>query len=925
MKFIIKYRRFALSLLLSLTSLIFISACNREKKTFKSKSKVESHMNDNLKKVVLDNGLTVLVFKNTQTPKVLLQIAYDVGSFVEQEGERGMAHLIEHMIFKGTEKLSEGDIDSISRKYGASFNAFTSKDMTSYYFEVDKNNWHPFMGILADCMQNARFDSEHLASEFRAVIQELRMYADRHWNVMLEHAAKNIFPSNYPYHYPTIGFKQDLVNIKAEDLKRFYKKYYRPERATLFVVGDIEPDEVIQMAQKEFGDIPDGKPAQVEEQDENSMFDLVSTTVTNNTKIYEDVQNNQLGFYWLIPGIKAKSEEVVSVIEFILGQGEGSRLHKRLVEVEKVAASVGCMAYQLMEAGMFLILVEPLNGKTDECKKFIKEELDKVIKNGVLQEELEKVTKTKEREFYQSLQSLSSFTYEWITSFIATRNELDIFDKVKRLQEVDVEVVKEFTKHFLDPFFMNQVEILPLPEDKKDIWLKLKKESEDLDQQIMQAHPRTAQLEEPEFIKTLGEPEKLDFEFPKPNQDFNLDNGLNVLLYENRSWPIFSASCKFKQATELTESKEGVLLDFMMNFLMEGTDKFTKEENVDFFERNGAIYSFDVTGASMAGLINNYEEVLKRFIKILMSPNFPISEFEKLREIYIDLFQRRKSSQVDNGIKDLKSLVYKNHPYEWTFDEAIEILKSVDVKKMKELHQKYVTPKNMILSISGDFDVNSIQLKIKEIFSSWSGEEYVLNIPEKGEFEPGKNVDTFMLRDQVLLLLGRPSLLNIYNPDLIPLKVLNFVAFNSLGSRLYQLREQTGLFYTAFGSLAHGALRVNGFDYIGSILNLENVEKSEQLMLDLIDNIGKNGIYDYELKASKQSYLKGIIDITASNESLASIFSRLKSLELGFDYYDKVLNTVQKISLDEINKIAAKYFNSKDMARVRVGRVGKSE
>ncbi|MFH1643816.1 MAG: pitrilysin family protein [bacterium] len=157
-----------------------------------------SSMMNNVKKVVLENGMTVLVFKNTSVPKVLVQVVYDIGSYVEQEGERGLAHLIEHMIFKGTDKLAEGDIAAIANKYGATLNAFTSNDMTSYFFEVDKNNWQQFVPILADCMQNSRFDEQHLASELFTVIQELKMYKDNYQAVAWEKISELIFPSNHP-------------------------------------------------------------------------------------------------------------------------------------------------------------------------------------------------------------------------------------------------------------------------------------------------------------------------------------------------------------------------------------------------------------------------------------------------------------------------------------------------------------------------------------------------------------------------------------------------------------------------------------------------------------------------------------------------------------------------------------------------------
>lgn len=906
------------------SSILLVKSCIMKKYNLNFKEKVESNMDfPNIKKIVLNNGFTVLIFRTTQTPKVLLQIAYDIGSWVEKSGERGLAHLIEHMIFKGTDKLSEGDIDSIARKFGADFNAFTSKDMTSYYFEVDKNNWQPFVEILADCMQNARFDDQHLSSEFKAVIQELRMLKDNHFRQMVDTAFINAFPSNHPYHAPIIGYKQDLVNISAQNLKTFYKKYYQPERATLFMVGDIDLDEAEKIAINNFSNLKNGDGISHFDQAKTSMFELMANASTNNTILYEDVTQEMQGFYWLIPGLNAKNKELVSVVESVIGTGEGSRLYKRLVEKEKVAASVSAFAHQLMGAGLFFVIVEPLKNKSFECKKLVTEELNNIVKNGVQKSEIEKVVNTREREHFQTLQSLSGFAYEWIESYIATKDEYDVFASVNRYAKVSADKIIEFIKNYLDPFFVNEISVLPLPEDKKTTWQKLKEKSEEMDKLILDKHQRTAPLEAPKFINKVKNPEKLEFVFPKPDKDITLENGLNVLIYKNQPWPIFSATCRFKQATFLADSKEGILLDFMMNFLMEGAAGFSKEENVDFFESLGATYSFDVTGGFVTSLSKNMDKVLTRFCEIITKPDFPESELEKLRDIFLDLYERRKDSQKDLGLKIFKNLIYKNHPFNWTFDEAIELFKAVDIKKLKELYKKYVAPQNMILSVVGNFDLDKTENKIKNIFASWNGEKYLVEEKKSGDFDKSVNVDSFMLRDQVMLMLGRPSFIDIYHQDYVPVKILDFIVFNSLGSRLFQLREQTGLFYTAFGLFAANACRVYGFDYVGSILNLENVEKAEKLFKSVIDEIGKNGVMQYELDASKQGYLKDIIDITASNETLAMVYARLKSFDLGFDYYDEVLNRVQNMTLEDINKICAKYFNSENMCRVRVGRVGK--
>ncbi|MBD3231242.1 hypothetical protein GF322_01125 [Candidatus Dependentiae bacterium] len=886
-------------------------------------TKVEFKMKpENMKKVVLSNGMTILIFKNDSAPKVLMQIAYDIGSWIEHAGEKGLAHLIEHMIFKGTDKLSEGDIDAIARKYGAEFNAFTSKDITSYYFESDKNNWKPFISILANCMENARFEEQHLASELHAVIQELKMYKDRYWNVMLEKACLTAYPACYAYHFPIIGFKEDLLNLSAQNLKNFYKKYYGPQRATLFVVGDINIDEVINEVKKHFepikGEVED--LIETESLKKEKFPPLSRTTTTYQTIIYEDVQRERAGLYWIIPGLKEKNEILVSFIEFILGQGEGSRLYRRLVDEEKIAISVEVAVDHLIESGVFFVLFQPLEGKFEECKKIIQEEIEKIIKNGVTKEELIKVINTKGREYFENLQNLQNFTYDWIQSYMATKDETEIFKRVDDFIKINSDDIQSFIKNYLDPFFVNQIQLLPLPEHKKEFWLKAKEESDLMDVKILKKYQRTTPIEHPKFVESLPDPNPLDFAFPKPDKTFELDNGLTIILHRRDQWPILNVNCRFKQASYFSEAREGILLHLMMISLMEGSMGATKQENVNFFEMTGSSYSFGVFGAAISLLNKDYSLIFEKFINVLTKPTFPKDAVEKLKKMFIDSYQRRKDSATDMAIKLLKNNIYNNHPYDWTFDQAIEILNNASYQDLKEMHKKYVSPKNMILSVVGDFDLNKIEEVVKTIFNNWNGEKIELIDYPEAEFR-AKEIKHYMLRDQVVLLLGKPSKIDIYDEDLTPLKILDFISFYSLGSRLYRLREKTGLFYAAFGMFAAGASREHGFDYIGSILSLENIEKSKELLLNVIDKIGKQGVTLSELSSARQMYLNQLIDLTTSNEALSNMFARLKDYELGFDYYDKVLNVVQNITLDELNKIAAKYFISEGMTTVEVGRV----
>jgi len=874
---------------------------------------------DNIAKLKLDNGMTVLVFKNKSVPKVLVQIAYDVGSFVEQSGEQGLAHLIEHMIFKGTNKLSESDIFLVAKNYGADFSAYTSKDVTSYLFEADKNNWEPFVAILADCMQNARFDKEHLASELKTVIQELKMYKDSFWRMMFERASELIFPTNHPYHRPIIGYKEDLTNLSAENLKAFYKRHYGPENATLFIVGDVEMEHALEIAQKNFGSV---KSSGKKESKDKYFPQIFQNLTTNKTRIYENIKTEQLGFYWLIPGLKEDIDVIVDMAEFILGGGQGSRLYKRLVDKEKIATSVGVVAHQLMESGAFLILIEPMSGKIEDCRRVVQEELNNFISNGVSEKELEKVIKTKRRAFFQILQGLKGFTNEWIHSYFAQEKEFALFEKINKFYDIDSAQIQNFASKYLDPFLMSQIEMVPIPEDKKDLWQEAKKQSDELDKKILEKYARSTSIEDPKFAKSMVSPNPLEFKFPQPHKRFKLENGLEVILRQNKQWPIFTLNCQFKEADFWGKSKESILIELMMSMLLEGSIGFSKEENVEFFETLGAAAFFDESGGKLSGLSDDCYGLIKRFFHILTKPKFSKTAFYKLQNIFIDAIERAKDSAIDVGQRELKNLIYKDHPYQWTFDEAIESLKNSSIKELENLHKKCVSPKNIILSIAGSFDLDEMENRIKGLCDSgWQGEFFEKPKDLKRNFESAKKLDHFMLRDQVVLFLGQPSQIDIYHEDRVPLRLLNLICFASLGSRIYDLRMQAGMFYTAFGGFGIGEGKEKGFDVVGSILSLDKLDDAEVGMKKMIEQVAQGGISEQELNSARRQYLKILIDLASSNEAVSAMLANLKAFELGFDYYDKVLDRIQKIKKEELDKIAKKYFTTNDLARVRVGRV----
>jgi zinc protease len=871
---------------------------------------------DKITKRVLPNGMHLLVYQNDSFPKVLVQMAYDVGSYVEEFGERGLAHLVEHMIFKGTDTLSETDIDAIARKYGATYNAYTSMDVTTYYFEANKNNWKPFLAILADCMHNVRFDSQHLASEVKAVVQELKMNKDSYWKVLLLKALELSFPANHPYHMPTIGFKDDLLTLSAEQVKAFYKKYYRADRATLFVVGDVDVDVVVTEVERLFDSpAPTTKPPQ-------TLFPAPHTELAvNNTRFYEDVKSDHVALYWSIPGQKDEQDLIVDVVEAVLGAGHSGRLHRVLVDEHKVAASASVYALKLMEGGVFFVLLEPLPGKKDVCVELVKEELKKLATKGVSDVDLARIAKTKKVEFFEKMINFSGLVSDWLHSYFATRDELELFNSVNRYSLITSKEVQDFATAYLDPFLASQAEVLPLPENKKELRQQMKAASDELDKKILQKHQRSAPTEEPRAALQYQDPEPLVFNFPKPEKTITLPNGLTVLLVPLHHVPMITVVASFKDADYFVSAKEGHVFDLMMQMLLEGTKGSSKKETVDFFEQRGASFTFDGKGASLSCLTADLSVLLERFITVLSQPTFASDALEKLKKIAIDSLHRSKDEPKDIAARLLKNAMYKNTPYEWTYDEAIAEITSANASALKALHKQYVTAENLVVSVAGSFDPVEMEQVIRAYFGTMQTGvrlpaariDYKASVPEQ--------IDCAMTRDQVVLMYGRLSPATIYDNDYVPLKILNYICFNSLGSRIYKIRERTGLFYYASGEFAARAKKNVGFDYIRTIVNPENLEKAEQEIFACLQELAAQGVTLDELNAAKHSYEKDVIDLISSNFAIGKTVAGVYMLDLDADYHDKVLRRVHSLTLDEVNALVRRYVDGAQFVRVRVGRV----
>jgi zinc protease len=349
-----------------------------------------------VQKTVLPNGLTVITKELHDKPIVASIIWYRVGSRNEEIGQTGKSHFLEHMLFKGTEKYKKGDIDLITLENGGANNAFTWLDFTAYYFTFASDRWQTALEIEADRMRNTTFAEEDFQSEKQVVQEELRIGLDGPWEALENEVWAAAF-RQHPYHWPTVGWLDDLEAATGADMKAYYDKWYHPRNATLVLVGDFDTGEAVGKVEQLFAHIPAGpevKPLRITEPRQKGEKRLV---------VKKDTPVERLLIGYHAPAVADPDSYPLQIIEAILSTGKASRLYQRLVERDESVTVASATYHDHIDPSLFYIQAElKPDAKLAEVEGAIYEELDRLKNEDIPAAEVEKAKRQIEADLVMS-------------------------------------------------------------------------------------------------------------------------------------------------------------------------------------------------------------------------------------------------------------------------------------------------------------------------------------------------------------------------------------------------------------------------------------------------------------------------------------------------------------------------------------------
>ena len=432
------------------------SVANAEVQSNRTTNEIIQSLNasDRLKSKItdfkLENGLEVIVITDHRAPIVTHMVWYKVGAADEPVGKSGLAHFLEHLMFKGTSNFPAGEFDQVINENGGQQNAFTSYDYTAYYQKIAKEHLPIMMKYESDRMTNVVLTEEVIAPEREVVLEERASRIENRPGAQLAEIVHASLFTNHPYSIPLIGWEDEIKNLSVEDVLSFYKRYYSPNNAILVVAGDVTVEEVRKLAEDYYGNIEPGEklPERMRTKVQLPKADHV-ITFSNERVQKPSVQKN-----WVVPSeLIAEGYEslALTMLENILGDGTSSRLYNKLIVEEKRATSVSVSYWgSRRDQTIFSVSATPRDGiSLEEILADVQAEIDLIVEEGIDEHELNRI----KRNFVASdIYSQDNHTQlaRWIGGELTTGFALDdILNWTEKVQLITPKDIQEVARKYL--------------------------------------------------------------------------------------------------------------------------------------------------------------------------------------------------------------------------------------------------------------------------------------------------------------------------------------------------------------------------------------------------------------------------------------------------------------------------------------------
>jgi zinc protease len=795
----------------------------------------------------LPNGLRVLLFPDQSKQTMTVNVTYLVGSKHENYGETGMAHLLEHMVFKGTP--NHKNIPEELTAHGARPNGSTWYDRTNYFetFAATEENLRWALDLESDRMVNSFIAKKDLDSEMTVVRNEYEMGENDPSGVLGE----RVYSTAYLWHNygkSTIGARADIENVPIERLQAFYKKYYQPDNAVLLVAGKIDEAKTLALVNEYFAKLP--RPDRVLPKiytEEPTQDGERSVTVRR----VGDVQLVMAAYH--VPGSSHPDAAAASVLMEILADQPSGRLHKALVETKK-AAAVFNFPYIFGEPSLLIVGAQLRQEQSlDEARSALLDVVEQIAKTPVTKEEVERARTNLIKEIELRLNSSEDVGLE-LSEWIGFGDWRLIFINRDRLRKLTAEDVQRVAATYLKQ--SNRTLGLFVPTQKPD-------------RSEIPANPDVlALVKDYKGDAKIAEGEAFD---PSPA---NIESrairatagGIKYTLVPKKTrGNTVVANLMLRFGDEKSLMNLGTAADLTASMLTRGTAKHTRQQIKDEFDRLKA--RVNVGGGATSANISiettreNLPAVLKLVAEILREPSFPAAEFDQLKQEELAGIEEQRSEPQSVAVIAMQRQMHpypKGHAkYTATPDEAIAELKAVTLDDVKKFYVNFYGAQAGELSVVGDFDEKEIARLTGDLFGGWKSKMPYTRIADSFQDVAAVN-QNFETPDKAnaFFIAGLNLNMRDDDPDYPALVLGNYMLGGGfLNSRLAaRIRQKEGLSYGVGSQIQAGAVDKSGMFLAFAIYAPQNRDKLETAFKEELTRALKDGFTAEEIANAKKGW-----------------------------------------------------------------------
>ena len=862
----------------------------------------------------LANGLRVLLFPDPTKATVTVNVTYLVGSRYEGYGETGMAHLLEHLMFKGSPKHT--NIPQELTSHGARPNGTTSFDRTNYFetFQANDENLKWALELEADRMVNSFIARKDLDSEMTVVRNEFEAGENNPQGVVFKRVLAAAYQEHNYSHLP-IGARSDIENVPIDRLQAFYRNYYQPDNAVLLVAGKFEEAPTLALIQRTFGPIP--RPTRVLPKlytSEPVQDGEKSVTLRR----VGDVQFVVAAYH--TPAGSHPDAAALQLLAFSLGDTPTGRLHKALVETKK-AAEVFAFQWQLADPGLLMAGADVRQESSlEDARKALLDTIDAAATTApVTSEELERARTKALKDIALTLNQSEQVGLQ-LSEFIAKGDWRLFFLHRDRIKQVKLEDVQRVARAYLKP--SNRTVGLFFPTAKPDR------------SEVPAAPDLAAALKGYRGEAAVAAGEAFD---PSPAAiesrvaRSKLDSGLKLALLPKKTrgeTVVATLTLRFGDPKSLMN--KSAVADLTADMLMRGTAKHTRQQIKDEFDRlkarvsvsggpTQAVASVETVRASLAPALRLLGEVLRE-------PAFPEPEFEQLRQENLSAIEQQKSEPQSMG-----SNAFQRHMspypkgdvrYTATPDETIAEYKGARLAEVRGFYRDYYGGSVGELAVVGDFDPAEVGRLAAELFGSWKSPRPFERVPRPFQAVEAVN-QSIEAPDKANAFFLAGLNLNVRDddPDYPALTLGNYMLGGGfLNSRLAsRIRQKEGLSYGVGSQLQASPLDKAGSFVTFAIYAPQNVAKLEAAFREELERALKDGFTDQEVKEAKSGFLQGRQVGRAQDAALARTLAQDLYIDRTLQWDAQLESRIAALAPSEIQAAMRRHIDPTKITIVKAG------